>query len=326
MADATLDDIPGKPEKNNNNEAGKEEDAEKHKLPKETVVKLEGMGFTEKEDKIGLYTKSIDDVNFFWDFRKAKTGSAYASRFMGEGEGFDNIPRDELEQMEEYLILRPGKKPDVEKKKVKETPEKGIRKPDEKPEVKTKAMVPASDKKAEGLLRGSERDIIRLMDVRMQLDSIIDASSDKTKLGEGILWHELVFTRKNKQGKLIKTIHVEPSVEFVDLMAQDMGNVSVKIVEFDTNIIEDPNSHEKYMTYYCVAEATDGLTLTSGLGAAEQIIDFNEIKTKGRTFARTLVTRKACRNAKERLIPLPRKAMVFLIRKKLDEHSKKRKQ
>ncbi len=155
------------------------------------------------------------------------------------------------------------------------------------------------------------------MDVGIQLDSIIDASHDPGKLGEGLLWHEMKFGSKT---------HVEPSAELVDLIAQDMGNITVKIVEFDSHIIEDPESMQKYLTYYCVAEATDNLTHTSGLGAAEQIIDFEEIRKQKRTFARTLVTRKACRNAVERLIPIPRKAMVFLIRKKLDEYSKKRKQ
>ena len=212
----------------------------KMKLPEETLVKLEGMGFTEKEGKIGLFSKKIDDVNFFWDFRKAKDGAAYASRINPEGEGFEDVPRQELEQMEEYLTLRPEKRADAEKKKTKEKVVK-------KPEEKTKALVPASDKKAEGLLRGSERDLIRLMDVRIQLDSIIDASADKEKLGEGLLWH------------------------------------------------------------------------------AEQIIDFEEIEKQQRTFARTLVIRKASRNAVERLIPIPRKAMVFLIRKKLEEHNKEKK-
>ncbi|MBA7554211.1 hypothetical protein ES705_46823 [subsurface metagenome] len=272
----------------------------KMKLPEETLVKLEGMGFTEKEGKIGLFSKKIDDVNFFWDFRKAKDGAAYASRINPEGEGFEDVPRQELEQMEEYLTLRPEKRADAEKKKTKEKVVK-------KPEEKTKALVPASDKKAEGLLRGSERDLIRLMDVRIQLDSIIDASADKEKLGEGLLWH------------------VEPSAELVDMIAQGMGGVSVKIVEFDTNILEDPNSMKKYATYYCVVEAKDEITGTTGLGAAEQIIDFEEIEKQQRTFARTLVIRKASRNAVERLIPIPRKAMVFLIRKKLEEHNKEKK-
>ena len=270
---------------NMNNKEGKKQ------IPKETLVKLEGMGFVEKDDKPDLYFKTIGDISFFWDFRKSKNGSAYASRKTEDG--FDNVSREELEQMEEYTILRPEKQKNP-------TPKKEI------------IAVPASNKKAVGLLRGSERDVVRLMDHRIQLDSIIEASSDKKKLGEGLLWHELKFGNR---------IHVEPSAELVDLISQDMGNISVKIVDFDTNILEDPNSGKKYMTYYCVAEATDGITKTSGLGAAEQIIDFDQINSQGRTFARTLVIRKSCRNAIERLIPIPRKAMVYLIRKKLEEHA-----
>jgi hypothetical protein len=190
------------------NDAGDKEDAKK--LPEKTLVKLEGMGFTEKEDKPGLFSKNIDDVNFFWDFRKTKNGSAYASRTKEDGEGFDNIPRQELEQMEEYLTLRPEKQKKTEGKKK------------EKTEEKTKALVPASDKKAEGLLRGSERDIVRLMDVGIQLDSIIDASSDKKKLGEGLLWHELKFGDR---------IHVEPSAELVDMISLDMGKVTTRIYD-----------------------------------------------------------------------------------------------
>ncbi len=266
---------------------GNEED-KKIELSAEIKIKLKGMGFVEKDDKPGLYAKTIGDIDFFWDFRKTKTGTAYGTR----DDSF--LDKSEVMQMKEYTIFRPSKekKPNI---------------------VKEKAMVPASDKKAVGLLRGSERDIIRLMDHKIQLDSIIDASSDPKKLGEGLLWHELKFGNR---------VHVEPSAELVDLVAQDMGNISVKIVEFDTNTLEDPSSMKKYLTYYCVVEATDGVTGTSGLGAAEQIIDFDEIKSTKRTFARTLVIRKASRNAIERLIPIPRKAMVYLIRKKLDEHKK----
>ena len=256
------------------------------------------MGFNEKENTPGLFIKNIDDINFFWDFRKTKSGSAYASKAKEDG-GFENIDRDQIEGMKEYLILRPEKKKANEKTK--------------KPEEKTKAIVPVSGKKSEELLRGSERDIVRLMDHRIQLDSIIDASSSKDKLGEGLLWHELKFGNR---------IHVEPSAELVDMISLDMGEVTTRIVEFGTNTLEDPMSMKKYMTYYCVVEAKDGVTGTTGLGAAEQIIDFNEIANKGRTFARTNAIRKAERNAKERIIPIPRKAMVYLIRKKLDEHAK----
>jgi len=282
----------------------KKKDAEPIGLPEETRVKLEGMGFVAKDDKPGLYSKTIDDINFFWDFRKVKTGSAYASKLVDEK--YKNVPRDELEAMEEYTFFRSGKKPNIKK-----PVDASVKKPD----VKTKAIVPVVDKKSTELLRGSERDIIRLMDHKIQLDSIIDASSDKNKLGEGLLWHELMFGKR---------VHVEPSAELVDMLSLDMGQITTKIVEFGTNTLEDPNSMKKYLTYYCVVEATDGISGTSGLGAAEQIIDFDQIKNQGRTFARTNVIRKSERNAKERLLPIPRKALVSLIIKKLEEHNKKR--
>lgn len=169
-------------------------------------------------------------------------------------------------------------------------------------------------------LRGTEQDLQRLMNAELQLDSIIEASRNKQKLGEGLLWHELEF--KSKSGKSV--ISVEPSAELVDMITQDMGMIETEIIEFDTNILENPNTHKKHLTYYCVVKATDNHTNTSGLGAAEQIIDFDEIENKGRTFARTNAIRKAERNAKERLIPIPRKAMVTLIQSILNDHNKKR--
>lgn len=290
MVDTTLDNISDEPKK----------EKKTNKSSEETLVKLEGMGFIEKEDKPNLYVKNIGDITFFWDFRKNKKGSAYASRVKEDGDGFDNVPRSELEQMEEYLILRPDKKKKIEEKE----PE------DKKPKA---LMIHASDKKAVELLRGSERDVIRLMDHRIQLDSIIEASSDPKKLGEGLLWHELKFGNR---------IHVEPSAELVDMISQDMGNITTRIVELENYVLTDPNTNEKYGTYYCVVEAKDELSGTTGLGVAEQIIDFADIKRSGRTFARTNAVRKAERNAKERLIPVPRKALVKLIVKKLEEHKK----
>ena len=285
-----------------NNDADEKQETDSRKriiIPEDVHIKLDGMGFVEKVDKTGLFCKDLEsDKGFYWDFRKTDKGTAYVAT----DNGF--LDDKEVKMMDEYKVIRG----DNGNGKVK----------------KSKVVVPASDMKAvvpsekKRFIRGTERDVVRLMDKDLQLDSIIDASP-KNKLGEGLLWHELVFGKGDK-----KTVHVEPSAELVDVIAQDMGNVSVKIVEFGNNNLEDPNTHEKYLTYYCVAEATDGLTGTSGLGAAEQIIDFDEIKKTGRSFDRTLVIRKASRNAIERLIPIPRKAMVYLIRKKLEEHSKKK--
>ena len=109
------------------------------------------------------------------------------------------------------------------------------------------------------------------------------------------------------------------------MITQDMGHITTRIVDFNTNILEDPDTGKKYLTYYCVVEAMDGITGTSGLGSAEQIIDFREITSNGRTFARTNAIRKAERNAKERMIPVPRRALVELVVHKLEEHKKKSK-
>jgi len=230
----------------------------------------------------------------------------------GELKLTDFISNDELKNITNYEVYQR----ELEKKSSKSKEDK---KESKKNETKKdiKKDIPETKKLA---LRGTEKDIIRLMDTKLQLDSIIEASKNKDKLGEGLLWHELIFGKGDKQ-----IIHVEPSAELIDMLAQDMGSITTKIVEINPNVIEDPNDGSKYSTYYCIAEAKDEITGTTGIGVAEQIINFDEIKNKGRTFARTLVTRKACRNAIERLIPIPRKAMVLLIRKKLEEHYKKMK-
>jgi len=289
-------------ETNNDEADGKAGKDASIKLPQDTLTGLEGMGFTEKDDKPGLFMKEVnEDVTVFWDFRKNDKGSFYGSRKDDDG-NFQNISRNDLEVMDEYLVLRSRGK----KKK----------QSDKKTDSKPLALVPDSDKKAEGILRGSERDLVRLMEVKVQLNSIVDASDDKKKLGEGLLWHELNFGKR---------VHVEPSAELVDMLTQDMGNITTEIVEFDQYTIVDPNTNKKYGTYYCVVKATDNMTGTSGLGAAEQVIDFDEISRNGRTFARTNAIRKAERNAKERLIPIPRKAMVHIIKKKLEEFYEKQK-
>jgi hypothetical protein len=78
-----------------------------------------------------------------------------------------------------------------------------------------------------------------------------------------------------------------------------------------------------YHTYFCVVKATDEISGTTGLGTAEGVIDTTELSKNKRTFARTNVIRKAERNSKERLISIPRKAMVVLIQNILQEHYKK---
>jgi len=285
----------------------KENKKEKKQLtPPDKAKLLLEIGFRESEMKPGLWVKNTDEKTaFFWSFQKVKNGVSWCNR--------DNVKvsDEEKKSMVEYTYIHQevinGQKTETKEKKPRITT----------PKSDEKAMIPADKQE---FIRGTERDVIRLMDEKLQLDSIIEASEDKKRLGEGILWHELTF--KSKGGKVRKS--VEPSAELVDMLSLDMGYITTKIVEFDTNVIVNPNTNHKYATYYCVVQATDGLSGTSGLGAAEQIIDFDDIEHRGRTFARTNAIRKAERNSKERLSPIPRKALVALIRKKLQEHADKK--
>ena len=291
-------------------EGKKEAEKKEYTTPPEKAKLLLELDFKETEGKQGLWYKKIDDDTvFFWSFQKTKNGASWCNR--------NKIKLSESlkKQMVEYTYIRQEIVTDDQKKDTKPKKQKtGI--PADIPKSDEKAIVPAGKQK---FIRGTERDLIRLMDEKIQLDSIIAASEDPNKLGEGMLWHELTF--KTKGGGVRKS--VEPSAELVDMIALDMGQITTKVVEFGTNIIVNPNTNKKYATYYCVVQATDGISGTSGLGAAEQIIDFGDIENRGRTFARTNAIRKAERNGKERLIPIPRKAMVSAVRKKLQEHANK---
>ncbi|HUS98914.1 MAG TPA: hypothetical protein VMY59_01165, partial [Candidatus Thermoplasmatota archaeon] len=262
---------------------------EQRKLTEDEIPTFfEGMGFEADENKPGLYKKEMGNVSVYWDFRNTKKGHFFVPNPDGDGFWSDK----DAQQLPEYAEVRKmlgGETKERVKEQKKEpsypsTPQTGIQE-----EVKTGNEIALSE-----YMRGTENKIVRLMDTKLQLDSIIRASEDKTKPGEGLLWHELVFGKK---------IHKEPSVELVDMITQDMGHITTRIVDFNTNILEDPDTGKKYLTYYCVVEAMDGITGTSGLGSAEQIIDFREITSNGRTFARTNAIRKAERNAKERMIP-----------------------
>jgi hypothetical protein len=232
-------------------------------------------------------------------------------QYYGKMTKASEVKEDDIRNISDYAQWKKETKPS-------NPPEKKSEKNEKKEEISLKQS-------PEEYMRGTEDKIVRIMDAKLHLDSIINASKDQKKLGEGILWHELKFHRKNKKNEIIEIIHQEPSVELVDMIAQDMGHITTEIKEFGQNLLEDPNSSKKYLTYYCVVEARDLLTKTTGLGASEQIIDFSEIEFNGRTFARTNAIRKAERNAKERLIPIPRKALVALVIRKLEEHEKTRK-
>ncbi len=276
----------------------------------EEVMKgfLEGIGFS--EGKEGCFVKEVEvngtKYKMYWDLRK-EVPFFYVYR-NGEDKA---LPKKDLGMFEENKLF--ADKFNIKQKEKKTAPATGTEPVNANP---TDAITLSPEQQ----LRGTEGKVDRLIDTKLHLDSIIDATEKNKEPGEGILFHILKFGKGDGE-----TVHKEPSVELVDMIAQDMGHITTEIKEFDINNLEDPNTHKKYLTYYCVVQATDGITHTSGLGAAEQIIDFNEMERNGRTFARTNAIRKAERNAKERLIPIPRKALVELVIRKLNEHDKKRK-
>lgn len=261
---------------------------------KETI--LEGLGFTEHQSKKDLYQKTTNEQIMNWDFRKTPKGRFYVSEIGG---GF--IPASQAKQLEEYIVLR-----------------KQIKNGD-KPKMETVTKIkPNNDHKQQQNelieLRGNEQDISHVINQR-NLDLIIKASKNSNKPGEGILYYD----KKIGNFELI-----EPSVELVDIISAQMGNITVEIIEKDTRNHTDMNTGETYQTYYCVVKAKDTLSGSEGLGSAEEIIDYKEMGTTGRTFALTKAIRKAERNAKERLIPVPRKAMVELIKQILNDHQNKK--
>lgn len=277
---------------------GNNVDENQNKTPKEISITLEGLGFDETKTKQDLWRKQVDDeTTFWWDFRKNKKGNCWCNR------SGHSIPEDEMKQMDEYAVVRGVKtKKPTEKKKT-----------EAKKETPSSEIIEVKPKQIENI-RGTSEDITRMMNVKKQLDAIVEASPDKKRLGEGMLWHELKFKGKSS---------LEPSAELVDMIALDMGHIKTEIVDFGTNVIEDWDSGEMYHTYFCVVKATDEISGTTGLGTAEGVIDTAELSNNKRTFARTNVIRKAERNSKERLIPVPRKAMVVLIQRILQEHYNK---
>lgn len=284
MAERTLDEALDEVDK----KEGKEK--EEKGVPSDIIAKLEELGFEEKEDKPGLWFKALGDDKFcHWDFRKTKKGRYYVSM----PSGF--MDDKKAKEMKEYTYVRQD---------VKEPP-----KPTKKEQpVKEKPLVKKSLAEEKSItLRGTENDIIALMN-SIRLDSIIEVAKDG--LGEGVLYYDL-----NELG-------MEPSVDAIDMITADMGSIETEIVDIDMHRLIDEDTGNDYLTYYAVVKATDKTTGTTGLGAAEEIIDFGEISKSGRTFSRTRCIRKAERNAKERLIPVPRKALVALIKRMLTEYKK----
>lgn len=149
-------------------------------------------------------------------------------------------------------------------------------------------------------VRGDEARIADIVKSR-RLDLIKQCSSNKDKPGESILYYD------------IPKLGLEPSVELIDMISADMGGIEVSVLDHGIHHHVDVDSGREFYTYYAVVKAMDKISGSEGLGSAEEIISFDEMNKQGRTFAFTKAIRKAERNAKERLIPVPRKVLVQLV-------------
>jgi hypothetical protein len=107
---------------------------------------------------------------------------------------------------------------------------------------------------------------------------------------------------------------MEPSAELIDMISREMGGIETEIIETKMNTHFNEEDGATYRTYSAIVRAKDMFSGTTGLGSAEEVIDYDEMKKTGRSFALTKAVRKAERNAKERLIPVPRKALVELVK------------
>ena len=257
-------------------------------MKEEQKVLLEGLGFEQTKDK--LFKKVLESGDSaFWDLRKIEKGTFYVSIKDG---GFMD---DELaKQLPAYLDFRNIHKSDVNQKS--------------RPVLNKPVKIPVSNGSNAISLRGNETEISRVVQSR-RLDMIKAVSKDKC--GEGILYHNLGAK-----------IGFEPSAELIDMISNDMGDIETMVVEHGTHRHINPETGDEFNTYYAIVKATDKSTGTTGYGAAEQVIDYDEMKNNGRCFSLTLAIRKAERNSKERLIPVPRKALVELVKNLIKENKK----
>jgi len=253
---------------------------------------LEKLGF--EETKTDLWEKKTGKDYLYWDFRKILRGRFYVSL---ENKKFESAL--DSKNRDEYVGFREMQGDDG----------------DEKTMVATKPVITISNKNpdAEIVLRGNETDISNVVQSR-RLDMIAKASKamGKDGLGEGVLYHDLG-----------KKIGFEPSADLIDLISCEMGNIETKIVESGMHRHIDIATGNEYNTCYAIVHAIDTIRGTVGIGSAENVIDYDEMEKTGRSFAFTKVLRKARRNAIERLIPVPRKALVELIKDVLKNNAKK---
>lgn len=178
------------------------------------------------------------------------------------------------------------------------------------PDAKKKTAGPKADKKPmEIVLRGSEDDITRVIKAR-RMDLIIEASEDKKEPGKGILYYDE------------PKIGVEPSAQLIDMISCDMGNIETEVVMLEEKHHVNQITGFSVDTYCAVVRARDLLTGASGLGTAEEVINWGDWtrEKNPKSFALTNCIRKAERNSKERILPVPRKVIVTLIKKLIQEH------
>jgi len=250
---------------------------------------LEGMGFEEKKEN--LWIKEVSQGLAYWDFRKTPKGRFYISTL----DGF--LDSKEAKTLDEYTIVK-----------------KIIDKPVLKEDIKETSFT-EDVAKTEKMIRASEDDIVRLINT-VKLDMIAKVSSDG--LGEGVLYHKL---GKTKDGK---DLGFEPSVWLIDMIRHDMGNIGVELVSDDVRKLIDIEDGKEYLVYHAVVKNIDRVTNVETLGSASEVIDFEEMDSRGREFAYTNAIRKAERNATEHLIGVPKQVIVEKAKEIMTEYKKKK--
>ncbi|MFQ6012974.1 MAG: hypothetical protein ACE5LS_04955, partial [Thermoplasmata archaeon] len=152
--------------------------------------------------------------------------------------------------------------------------------------------------------RGTEARIQEVLGSR-RLEAIMEASKDG--LGEGVLYHDL-----GKEGLF-------PAADLVDMITADMGGIQENLLKVERLRLAEPDSKRSWDVYEATVEALDTRTGKRVVAQAAEVIDWNELE-KGRSFAKRKAIRKAARNAKLGLIPVPRKALCTLVRRILTEY------
>src|SRR4030042_1836312 len=143
-------------------EAGKSGEIKTKKIdtPEALKIFLGGFGFEEHEDKPNLYKKKNTEENYtmFWDFRNTPKGNFYVS-VNGGGMWKD----DDAKQLGDYIEIRKVLGGDEKKK--------GSTAQPIAPSIKTKETEEIVLTQ-EQYMRGTEEKISRLIDTKLQLDSI----------------------------------------------------------------------------------------------------------------------------------------------------------